>query len=309
MAAIDGKDVLRIIFLIVLILLSFGSNFVVILAVLTYKKLRNAFNNIVVSLAVADLLVGVFVIPFYLTFLVQKTLHKQGGYFYLYAVYLCFDIFTGIASIMNITLMSIDRALMLFSPRLHSRTLGNRSFITKAISLPWIVAIIMIIPKILQYHSMLAHTNVVLVYFLFVFILPFVTITVCYIYIFVKHAEIRRQQSAELKRDMNLAYMTLVIVVMFFVCWGPFFGIMLYYSHCKPCKNLSGLAVFSKWMQFFHSCCNPFIYALLQPSLRKAFVRVLCRCMPCRGKERVIVNQEELTVEELPMNEATVDEL
>eukprot|EP00794_Sanderia_malayensis_P003405 gene3405-3895_t len=311
MAAIHANDIIGIIFLIVLIVLSCGSNFVVIKAILTYKKLRNAFNSLVVSLAVADLLVGVLVIPSYLIFLIRHKL-QHGNHTVIYGVFLCLDIFTAIASIMNITLMSIDRALLFLSPTWHSRTTGNKSNAIKLISIPWLVAVFMIFPKIMQYLSLLAQDHLVLLYLFIVFIIPFVTIAFCYIYIFMMHARMQRRQNTDLKKDLNLAYMLLAIIIMFFICWGPFFGVMLYFSYCNPCKSLNGLAEFAKWMQFFHSCCNPFIYALLQPSLRKAFADILFKYMPCHLKNSQstsMPNKEDTpTVEEFPLNTATIED-
>lgn len=315
------EDILKIIFLILLMKVSICSNLVVCLTIATCKKLRNAFNCLVVSLAVADLLVGIVVIPSYCFFVIKDSMHLSGGTFYAYAVYLCFDIFTGLASIINITVMSIDRALLLFSPQLHQRTLAKPKNVFKVIAVVWFFAAVMVMPKIMQFNnaSNIDRSQLVIGYFLLGFIIPIGIIAASYVYIFAKHAKCLKRCPPQLKKELRLAYITLVIVVIFVLCWGPFFSIMLYHTFCKPCSNMRGFTVFSKWMQFFHSCCNPFIYALLQPSLRQAFKKFLKRCHPCaifwktrRTDEQVEMNTEQFPMndtEQFPMNDTTTDDM
>ncbi len=309
MAQINVENAFKLIFLTVLIILSTGSNLVVIVTILKNKRLRNTFNYLLVSLAFADLLVGLFVIPFYMVFVIEETWYtSNGSYFYLYAVYICLDIFTGISSIFNIAVMSLDRALLIFSPNLHARTLGKKRIVTKVVCLPWLVAGILVIPKILQYHSNQQGSDLVMMYFIVGFVLPLLLIAASYIYMFVRHRKLHINNDARLEKDMKLAYMTLLIVIVFIVCWCPFFVVMLYFTYCNPCKRLKALTIFVKWMQFFHSCCNPFIYALLQPSLRQAFFATLSRCLPGHLSRRVGVEESIEMTEQIFQSTETANE-
>ena len=285
--------------------IAISSNLTVCVAFRRNEKLRSAFSYLIVSLAVADMLNGLIVIPSYCAFIFERSLYSQTIGFYCYAVYICFDIFFGLASIYNMALMSIERALMVAFPNLHRKTLAEKSLMKRLIPLPWLLALALTIPKIVQYLHGIEAQILGIVYFVLAFVIPLIVIAISYGYVFKMRMKFMRQQQEHTIKNLRLAYTVLAIVVIFFLCWTPFFSVLLYYALCNQCSRLNGTLVLVKWLQFFHSCCNPFIYALLQPKFRQEFKAIIKRCL-VRKTKRIY---EEGELEQQPMSECTnIDE-
>ncbi|VDK78234.1 unnamed protein product [Litomosoides sigmodontis] len=85
-------------------------NLMVIIAVLRFKNLHSAINFLIFGLAVADLLVGLFVMPY------AVYVHVQGGYWLLGSmmcdIYSASDVACSTASILILTVISFDRAVV-----------------------------------------------------------------------------------------------------------------------------------------------------------------------------------------------------
>ena len=286
-----------------LAVIAISSNLTVCVAFGRNEKLRSAFSLMIVSLAVADMLNGFIVIPSYCIFIFESQLYRSNIGFYCYAVYICFDIFFGIASIYNMTLMSIDRALMIAAPNFHRRTLSKREVMKRLLPIPWFLALALTVPKIIHYTHKIEGSILSIVYFVVAFILPCIIITVCYGYISNRKIVFARRQLEHTMKDLRLAYTVLAIIVIFFICWTPFFGVILYYALCTVCKRLNGAVVLVKWLQFLHSCCNPFIYALLQPRFRQEVKEIIKKCLK-RGHIRR-QHDESVDLEQQPISECT----
>ena len=96
----------------ILIAATVFGNILVCTAFYLCRELRNITNQFVVSLAVSDLLVGFGSMPMWLVY-------QLGGWpvnSSIYTWWLCLDIVTGTASIMNLVVISIDRYLAITSP-------------------------------------------------------------------------------------------------------------------------------------------------------------------------------------------------
>ncbi|GFR98782.1 5-HT4 receptor [Elysia marginata] len=116
------SDPVRIIISIVLIcvpILTVFGNTVVILAVITHKRLRTITNAFVVSLAVADMCVALFVMPFSIY---QQINNKQ----WFLGEVLCklsssLDVMMCTVSIFHLSCLAVDRYLAICRPFLHER--------------------------------------------------------------------------------------------------------------------------------------------------------------------------------------------
>ena len=102
---LDAGTVILGAFLLVLILVSIVGNILVCIAVATEKQLRKLSNLFLVSLAIADLLVAAFVMPFALfndlaTWRLGVTFCK---------VWIASDVMCSSASIINLCAISLDR--------------------------------------------------------------------------------------------------------------------------------------------------------------------------------------------------------
>lgn len=72
--------------------------------------------------------------------------------------------------------------------------------------------------------------------------------------------------------------MLVIVVVLFLVSWLPF-HIMTLYQNFKPQSQREILFfqvfMFSLWLMFSNSCCNPIVYAVCNRNYRREFGRLL----------------------------------
>ena len=294
---------MKLIFLSVLACIAVTSNLTVCVAFYKNDKLRSAISLLIVSLAVADMFNGFVVIPSYCIYIFESAIHNTKIGFYFYAVYICMDIFFGISSIYNLTLMSIDRALMIAAPNFHRKRFADTAQMKRLLPIPWLLGLALTIPKIIEYTHGLQAKKIAITYFIVAFALPFLVIIICYGYILNRRVTFARRQQENAKKDLRLLYTILAIIIMFFICWTPFFTVVLYYALCPRCKVLTNVVVLVKWLQFFHSCCNPFIYALLQPKFRQEFKKIIKSCLTRREVGRKYDDNGD--IERRPMSECT----
>lgn len=110
-----------------LIVFTIFGNILVCAAFYHCRDLRNVTNYFVVSLAVADLLVGFVCMPFWFVYLIKQwpdpLKDKE-----LYTLWICLDIVSGTSSIMNLVAISVDRFFAITSPfTYHSKLTKNRA--------------------------------------------------------------------------------------------------------------------------------------------------------------------------------------
>ncbi|XP_029938917.1 5-hydroxytryptamine receptor 2B [Salarias fasciatus] len=120
-----------------------GGNILVILAVSLEKKLQNATNYFLMSLAVADLLVGLLVMPIALI----TVLYNSGWPLpeFLCPIWLFLDVLFSTASIMHLCAISLDRYIAIKKPIQHSQYKSRAKAMVK-IALVWLISICIAIP-------------------------------------------------------------------------------------------------------------------------------------------------------------------
>ena len=96
-----------------LIVFTIFGNSLVCAAFYLSRDLRSVTNYFVVSLAVADLLVGFVCTPFWFVFLIKKWPSQDDPF---YTLWICLDIVSGTSSIMNLVAISVDRFCAITSP-------------------------------------------------------------------------------------------------------------------------------------------------------------------------------------------------
>ncbi|XP_006024495.1 5-hydroxytryptamine receptor 2C [Alligator sinensis] len=124
--------------ILVIIVLTIGGNILVIMAVSLEKKLQNATNYFLMSLAVADMLVGILVMPVSLITVLYDyawPLPKQ-----LCPIWISLDVLFSTASIMHLCAISLDRYVAIRNPIEHSRFNSRTKAIMK-IAAVWTISI------------------------------------------------------------------------------------------------------------------------------------------------------------------------
>ncbi|KAH7660395.1 CBN-DOP-6 protein, partial [Aphelenchoides avenae] len=118
-------------------------NCLVIAAVWTTKSLQTPTNYLLVSLACADLLVGILVMPFSIyTSINGLHWHLPGVVCYVYCL---FDVSASTSSIVHLVLISIDRLVAATRPAEY-KTLKHRRRVYIAIGFTWVFSICLSLP-------------------------------------------------------------------------------------------------------------------------------------------------------------------
>ncbi|CAK1540976.1 unnamed protein product [Leptosia nina] len=133
-----------------LIVITVIGNTLIISAVLTTKRLRTVTNCFVTSLAIADLLVGIFVMP------PAIAVHIRGKWelgWILCDIWISLDILLCTASILSLCAISIDRYLAVTRPLTYSRRRRSKKLALTMILFVWIAAGAITCPPMLGWYE------------------------------------------------------------------------------------------------------------------------------------------------------------
>lgn len=130
--------VFRWLFLVFVIILTISGNILVCLAVGLSRRLRRTANCFVVSLAMADLLLGLLVMPLSATVELRGRKWPFGGTFC--NIYISLDVMLCTCSILTLLAISVNRYLAISSPLSHSQRITPRR-VTLAIVSIWLLSL------------------------------------------------------------------------------------------------------------------------------------------------------------------------
>ncbi|NWX40369.1 ADRA2 protein, partial [Steatornis caripensis] len=290
-------------------------NVLVVVAISTSRALRAPQNLFLVSLASADILVAVLVLPFSLA-------NEVMGYWYFgslwCSLYLALDVLLCTASIGHLCAISLDRYWAVTrAARLNLRRSPGR--VKGMIGVVWVVAALVALPPLLRARpggwecQLSQETWYVLASCAASFFAPcLVMVTVyCRIYhltaqrtaaLLTAHAPCptgtskkgpgagipgRRRRSQHqsvllcrqrLMRARERRFTIVLAVVMgaFILCWFPFFFTYSLGAICgEGCHISKPLFSFFFWIGYCNSSLNPLIYTLFNRDFRAAFHRLL----------------------------------
>lgn len=284
----DPLSILSFSCLLLIMCATLFGNSLVILAFKRNSKIRTVTNYFVVSLAVADILVALVSMPIWAAYLMSAVELQHG----ILKVWTFMDILCGVASIINLTAISIERYFCISYPLNYHTTMTSLKAITTIIII-WIFSIIMSSLKIMLWHWPPPKYELMVV--ISCFFVPLVIMCTTYHFIF-KTARYQARQIALmingnvknflLASEMRAAKTLAVVMGAFVISWGPFFIINIVYGFCHKCVTPESVVV-AKWMHYTNSLFNPIVYACMNKEFRKAFCFILLgrkRCCRLRGK-------------------------
>ncbi|KAF3696457.1 Trace amine-associated receptor 7a [Channa argus] len=274
------------------ILLSFISFFTVVLNLLViisishFRQLHTPTNLLLLSLAVSDFLVGLFVMPFQI--LLTEPCWFLGDLVCVLYYFLPFVIVP--ASVVNMVLISVDRYVAICDP-LHYSTRVTQRRVQICVLLCWIYSIfysfLFLYDNLKQpgrYNSCYGECVInvtVSADLVLCFIIPISAIVILYVRVFVvavsqaramrSHitaVKLQRSVTVTVKKSELKAARTLgVVVAVFLMCYCPYYCVSL--SGSDLMVNSSTNA-FMSFLVYFNSCLNPVIYAFFYRWFRKS---------------------------------------
>jgi len=254
----------------VLSLIILAGNTLVCTAIYKNRKLRTKTNYYLVSLAVADIMVGGFSVPYWVyIILVQPPQNVD------YKVYITYDILCSTASVINLVMISLERCISVTEPAIHRNL--SRTTISVTIAGAWIYALVVacvshVSGSYLTWYPPFVSTAS--------FFFPLLIIIIAYSLIYkVAHTRERARRSRSLAREIRIAVTLAVVIGAFVVAWLPFFVLLLVTTYCRTCEVNYNIAVpLIKWLHYSGSMVNPFIYTHRNKDFRQAFASILLSC-------------------------------
>ena len=265
-------------------------NFLTIIAFTRRQVHKKRACILLANLAFTDLMVGCLTVPLYI--------YVIGSHFWtiypeILAAFKTLDSITGFASIMSISMISLERLFSIGWPVWH-RNSTERPYIF-AVLLIWLFA--SIVPSLqtcFNVFSFQTYAHVVVLSLT----TPLVVTAASYSLLWIKKkkysSRVTGSRAAE-HEDMKLARTLLIVTVVFFITWLPFLVLsakILYSCSYHSCFHTSPHVLhFTKLLHYGNSCANPVIYAMRIASFRMAIKDIFCY-RNCYCRNNVIVQNE-----------------
>uniref|UniRef100_A0A8B9RF79 G-protein coupled receptors family 1 profile domain-containing protein n=1 Tax=Astyanax mexicanus TaxID=7994 RepID=A0A8B9RF79_ASTMX len=265
------------------VLLTVFGNLLVIISVCHFKQLHTPTNMLILSLAVSDFLVGLFVMPFHFIWLIESC-WLFGHIFCVLFNFVSFQLTS--VSVGSVALIALDRYVALSHPFLYSQGITS-TVIHTVIVLAWFFSLLY---NFAMFYVGGNFTDLVMcpgecLYFLgetdswidllFVVIVPCTLMVVLYVQIFViarRHASAIRELNqniqtiskvnpVSMKSERKAAKVLGILVIVFLVCLVPYYACSLMTS--TTTIDSSHFIVNNVLILFYlNSSLNPVIYAL-----------------------------------------------
>ncbi|KAG8007598.1 Adenosine receptor A3 [Nibea albiflora] len=286
-------------------------NILVFLALWISKSLKQPTFCLIVSLAVADFMVGIVAIP--LAVLVDGRVRTS---FYGCLFSSCVVILLTLVSILSLVAISVDRFLRVYIPLRYKRTVKQRHS-WSAVAACWLVAIPLSFAPMFGWHRQDTLSNSVnstivckfiavipmsyLVYFNFFLcsVIPLLAMTILYGYIFYTIQGnlrerpgncVQNQSQNYLRKEKKLAGSLFLVLALFALSWLPL-HIMNTISYFGGPNVVPEIAFYvGILLSHANSAVNPIVYAFKIQKIRAAYLKIWSWCIAC-GEE----NQESQT--------------
>ncbi|XP_068450224.1 adenosine receptor A1 [Clinocottus analis] len=283
-------------------LASVVGNVVVVLAVCVNRALRNTTFCFIVSLAVADIAVGVLVIP--LAVVISLGFKTQ---FYTCLFLSCLLLIITQSSILSLLAIAIDRYLRVKIPTKYSTIVTQRRAYV-AVCLCWILSFLAGLVPMIGWNNRNAQGNLssssdivceftgvmrmdYMVYFNFFgwVVVPLSLMIALYAEIFwVIRRQLNRRAEATCdgeryyRKELKLAKSLALVVFLFAVCWLPIHIMNCIVFFCPKCTIPKFAMYFGIFMSHVNSALNPLVYAFRIKPFRVTLIKISHRCMLCK---------------------------
>ena len=237
------------------------------ISILFKRRLRKRPHFLLISLAFADLLVGLIPVPLYI--IIQYLRYRI-----LTLVYNCVDIFAGLCSIFTLAAISLERLHAIARPLRH-RQLILRSYAIAMVT-PWILSIIVTSVPVFPFITYIQTSSVIIISLSTPLLITCVS---CCIW---RKQASRIPSEVRERKDVHLNKTLLLITAVFVLSWLPFQVLPILMSFCISCQILPMILYVAKFLQYSNSFMSFLVYCFRMPDFRKALSWMLsqmqCRC-------------------------------
>ncbi|XP_054635551.1 5-hydroxytryptamine receptor 4 [Dunckerocampus dactyliophorus] len=298
-------------FFFIAIMCTVVGNFLVVLSIAYFKQLQSPTNSFVMSLAVADCLVGLVVMPYSMIRTVEGCWYFGALFCQLHS---SLDVMLCTASIFHLSCIAFDRYYAVCNPLVYSLKM-SQSRVAFLIVICWAVPMLISFgPIMLGLHVigvdvavpqdvcvLLVNGIYAVMASLIAFYLPMAIMLVAYWKIFKAAKRQARQISAMesqmaagvgkdsgkkkkhrnmMKRERKAAKTLGIIMGVFLIFWMPFFTVNIVDPFIDYSTEVVIWDIFL-WLGYINSSLNPFLYGFFNRSFRKAFLTIM-GCRVCR---------------------------
>lgn len=313
--------VVRLILSVLIVILNIAGNILVCLAVRRNRKLRSLRNYyyglFLMSLAIADMAVGLFCTPFILLY--YETGKYPFGFFGSTAVCKLIPALSLVcqgASIYSLTSLTLQRFMGIVYPMKARLTLKKVKLL---LLLVWLFAFVSALPQIIvndvQKQEVLGEDNkfsceefwgdppadtilregYTLYLFVAEYFLPLVIIGIAYgkmaIVLNRRDEGLQGRKSTSDRTKANhkkFIRLLIVLIVSFALCYLPNHVLFFWYDYGTG-ANYPYFTIMMKYSHFciwLNSCLNPYLYGALDDYFRQSYKKALRRCARIEGKAR-----------------------
>uniref|UniRef100_A0A3B4DFM8 5-hydroxytryptamine receptor 4 n=1 Tax=Pygocentrus nattereri TaxID=42514 RepID=A0A3B4DFM8_PYGNA len=299
-------------FIIVGIFCTVVGNLLVVLAIAYFKQLQSHTNSFVMSLAVADFLVGLVVMPYSMVRTIEGCWHFGATFCQLHS---SLDVMLCTASIFHLSCIAFDRYYAVCNPLVYTFKM-SRSRVALLIVVCWAVPLLISFgPILLGLHKLgvdislpenvcvfLVNRVYAVIASLVAFYLPMVSMLVAYWKIYKaakrqamqisameaqmaagvgKDSSKKQKHRNSMRRERKAAQTLGIIMGVFLIFWLPFFTVNIVDPFIEYTTTGVIWDVFL-WLGYVNSSLNPFLYGFFNRSFRRAFLLIMgCRiCLP-----------------------------
>ncbi|XP_028252529.1 trace amine-associated receptor 1-like [Parambassis ranga] len=273
------------VFIALLAFITVSGNLLVIISIIYFKQLHTPTNSLILSLAVADLMVGIIVFPLSMAFSVKSCLYFENLFCKVRG---SFDVSLNTCSILNLVCISVDRYYAVCQPLTYRAKINHRVLVIM-ILVCWGVSVLTGIGVILAGLDNENCGNRCLLQVLMTntvgsilsFYLPAIIILCIYLKIFLVAQRQARsihnttKCGAAVSKMERKATKTLAIVIgVFLLCLCPLFFCITFLPLTKSSPPIAVIESL-RWLLLSNSMFNPFIYAFFYSWFRSAFRMII----------------------------------
>ncbi|XP_068708809.1 adenosine receptor A3-like [Montipora foliosa] len=290
----------NIVFFIILAITIILANFLVLASIYTNSRMRCPACYLILSLALADLMVGLFLLPVRITELLWYQWARE---FMWCKMTLSLNLFSLSASLLNLLAVTADRFLAIsYSLKYRTIITNNRIYVT--ITAVWLTAFVTSflplfgvgtkpvemysVHYLCRYGDVMESTYMTL-FFALICAIPTLVITAAYFKMFFLARSQERKIAAlkvydrgsaaaskrlSFRRESKAAKTTAIVIGLFYFSWSPFFaGILITIFRGEAVSYL--FAAITSCVVYSNSAINPLVYGFLNQEFKNSYKRLI----------------------------------